>query len=180
MNSIAKAEMISMKYRTTTFWILWIVLLLGFSGCKSTSENTEKCKYGAPVAIFSPDIPGIKQHEFSVKGQEGIEKVTFKKGHTLELHQSGCNEVRQEFRFTIPAPPPDSAPNWFVLASEQFNFMGTLSPGLAPFTFWGDAIADRAGALQLGVPSDFEGGFTVKIDKIESGDSILLIVELTQ
>lgn len=155
---------------------LSILLFALLFSCKSEQE---KCKFGTPVAIFSDTMDMVETHNFEAKNQEGNENVVFKNDVELQLIQSGCNEVKQEFRFTIP-PLPEGDPNWILVAAGLFDFLGSLSPDLAPFTFWGDAIGRAAADIKLGETKELEQGFSVKIDRIPSEEKNILTVELAQ
>ena len=157
-----------------SFLITLAVFLLSCS-----SETEEKCKYGEPVAIFSDDLPGISDLQFTGSGQVANEDVAFESGLRVSVEQSGCNDIRQVFNFTTERPG-EGEPNWFLLTGEQFNFIGNLSPKLEPMLMWASVINGNAGSFRLGEPLEVERGFFIKIDKIDSGRDVILSAELSE
>ena len=154
------------------------ILLFAFLWSCS-SETKEKCKYGEPVAIFSDDLPGISGLNFSGSGQIANEEVVFDNGLKVVVEQSGCNNIRQVFHFTVERPG-EGEPNWFLLTGDQFNFIGNLSSKLEPMLMWASVINSNAGSFNIGEPLEVEKGFFIKIDKIDSGKDVILSAELSE
>ena len=153
------------------------LLFLFLFSCNNSAD--EKCKYGTPTPIFSKEISAVTAHNFEAKEQESAEQVTFENGLQLQLQQSGCNDIKQEFQFTIDRPG-EGEPNWFLLVSEQFLYLSSLSGNTESLGMWASVISSNASLFKLGLPVEVEKGFFVKIDKIESGKNTILIVELSE
>lgn len=154
-----------------------IMLVVFFWSCNSEPE--EKCKYGEPVAIFSDDLPGIGSLQFSGSGQIANEEVVFDSGLKLSVEQSGCDNIRQVFHFTVERPG-EGDPNWFLLVGEQFNFIGNLDSRLEAMLMWASVVNGNAGSFRMGEPLEVDRGFFIKIDKVESGKEVILSVELSE
>ncbi len=139
------------------------------------------CQFGAPKAIFNPQIPKVEAHTFQLNTQSAVEKVQFDGGIALELIQSGCEKPKQEFQFTIPTSTSSFKDgDWLMMGLDLFAFMGNLAPELQPFLLWQGALKDKIGQLKIGLPHQLEPGFFVKMDKVAAADSGLLIMTLYQ
>ncbi len=158
-------------------------------GCLVVACGSEKksnapfgnCQYGPPKPVFKAEIPKITQHGFQLNKNAAVENVKFDNGVSLELFQSGCEKPKQEFQFTIPAPTNNFKDlDWINMSIDMFAYMGNLSPELQPFLMWQGALKDRIAQLKLGLPHELEQGFFVKLDKVASADSGLLLVTLYQ
>jgi hypothetical protein len=158
------------------FFIIQIAVLL-LAACGS-GEKPADCPT-SPSAIFSKDLQGVDSQDFIQTGKDGLEVVSFSNGVFLEVHQSGCDSLRQEFRFVLPASPPEDNPGaWLAEAQAQFRFFGSLGPEYAPFSQWADALSGFEEDFRLGQPMEVAGGFWMQIDKIESFDGHTLVVLL--
>ncbi len=152
--------------------------LLLISACKT---ETEKCKFGDPTAIFSDTMKMVKKHHFEIKEKTGIELASFSNGMMLEVEQSGCNEVHQQFTFILPGDFSKSDDNfWKTLAVKNFRLLADSSPKLYPFNGWADAIDSVKDRLKLAEPVEVEKGTQVRIDKIVSDKQTMLVVQLSQ
>ena len=158
------------------------LLLFFFFSCNSSSgEQQDDCPYDPPTAVFPEGNPQIAEHQFRLDGQVGSEQVVFANGIELELIQSGCTDVRQEFRFRFPKPDTDLGPEeWLDLTVAQFNYMGSIDFSLQPFQEWARAMSQIGADFKLGEPVEVGPGFYVRIDRILSSDHSLLLVELFQ
>lgn len=143
------------------------------------NSDSEKCKYGTPTPVFSKEISSVVEHNFESKTQESIEQATFDTGLQLQLKQSGCNDIRQEFQFTIERPG-EGQPNWFLLVADQFIYLSGLSDQTTSLGMWASVISSNASLFKFGLPIEVEKGFFVKIDKIDSGKNAILLVELSE
>lgn len=113
-------------------------------------------------------------------GSEGLEIVSFRNGVFLEVFQSGCDSLRQEFRFRIPNVGGDSDPAyWLQEAQNQFRAFGALGPGYLAFSQYADALSAQREGFRLAQPMQVETGFWMQIDKIDSFDGPTLVVILS-
>jgi hypothetical protein len=153
------------------------IAVLSLAACQG-GEKPSDCPT-SPSAIFSPDLAGVESQDFIQTGKDGLEVVSFSNGVFLEVYQSGCDSLRQEFRFRLPSPPPADAPGaWLAETQNQFRFFGSLGPEYAPFSQWADALSGFEEDFRLGQPMEAAGGFWVQIDKIDSFDGPALVVLL--
>ena len=148
---------------------------------KKTKSDFSDCKYGKPEAIFSAAIPQITAHSFNIHQREGIELVKFDNGITMELIQSGCDNIVQAFKFRIPGDHrKKSNLEWVNEAVKQLRYLGGLDQKFASLSFWGNEIEQINTILKLGSTHDIQQGFKVKIDKVLSINESILLLELSQ
>ena len=130
------------------------ILCIALVACTNT---TKTCPLGTPQAIFEPNLPGITQHHFEVKGQESLEEVMLDRGVYLKLYQTGCESLRQEFQFQVPgnySTFPDSM--WMKEAVRQFYHLGNLSPKTAGLKQWASAIEAVRPTMRLAEPKQLD------------------------
>ncbi len=169
-----------MKFNILTISLIFILISCG-SKNQTSDDPFVHCKFGKPESVFSKNIPKINSHEFHLSGKEGIEKVVFENGVHLEIIQSGCDAIRQEFQFFLPGNfEKTSADYWALKAVEQFQYMSVLDEKFAPFSFWANAIRQSAQHFNLGRSLEVQPGTFVTLDKIFSPDYTILIVVLSQ
>ncbi len=163
-----------------------IILCILIVGCgknqqKSSGNDFENCKFGAPKAIFSDVFPSITSHSFKIFNKEGIETVRFDNGMVMELIQSGCDHIVQSFKFRLPGDHrKKNALDWVEEAVVQLRFLGGLDEKFASLSFWGNEIEQRKSEIKLGSTLDIQQGFKVKIDKVLSTNESILLLELSQ
>ena len=167
----------------TLSFLLFFSLMMACGDTTKPDSNKPfgNCQFGAPKAIFNPQIPKVKQHAFQLNTQSAVEKVQFDGGIALELIQSGCEKPKQEFQFTIPSSTSNfKDEDWLMMGVDLLGFMGSVDPALQPFLLWQGALKDKIGQLKIGLPHQLEPGFFVKMDKVAAADSGLLILSLYQ
>lgn len=165
--------------RFPIIFLLFTTLL--FACGESNSDPFADCQYKKPVAAFSESLSEVNSHTFKMEGTTGVEQVVFKNGVSLELYQSGCNEIRQEFRFTIPGTFEVDEPQfWVDQAARQFDYLGELSDAHAGMLMWAGEIRKNTTRLELGQALEIQPTYFIKIDRIRSTDKALIIVELFQ
>ena len=152
-------------------------LLAFLTACHSAQKGSDCAT--TPSAIFSADLPDVDAHDFHQTGAEGLEIVSFHSGVFLEVFQTGCDSLRQEFRFRIPGIEESETPGfWLEEAQNQFRALGALGPEYAPFTHYADALALQDEAFHLAQPMEVDNGFWIQIDQIKSFDGPTLIIVL--
>ena len=97
----------------------------------------------------------------------------------VEIDQSGCNHIKQVFKFWIDRPG-EGEPNWYFLAAEQFAYLSNISNETKMLGMWAEVIETNASQFKLGMPVEVDQGFFVKIDKINEDQKVILFVELSQ
>lgn len=129
----------------------------------------------------------VKKHYFEVRKEKtgenvGIEMIAFDNKLVLEIEQSGCNDILQQFSFIMfgkfPADTNDEI--WKVLAIRHFRDLAKISPQLTAFNGWADAIESVQKDMKLGEPIKLGEGFIARIDKILSEDKAVLVVRFSQ
>jgi hypothetical protein len=166
--------------RLSGFTII-IAFFIFFNACKPDSSKTGKCKYGTPTAIFADTMPTVAKHIFRIKDGTGIEMVVFKNKLLLEIEQSGCNDIHQQFSFIMFGKFKDELDDaiWKQLAIKHFRDLAQISPSLLAFNGWADAIESVKDKLKLSEPMEMEGKMQVRIDKILSEDKATLVVQFS-
>ncbi|MBK6621080.1 MAG: hypothetical protein IPH04_18410 [Saprospirales bacterium] len=133
-----------------------------------------------PTAIFSKDLEGVETHDFMQTGSEGLEIVSFRNGVFLEIFQSGCDSLRQEFRFRLPNAEEESDPAyWLQEAQNQFRAFGSLGADYLAFSQYADALSAQQEDFRLAQPMEVVTGFWMQVDKIDSFDGPTLVVILS-
>ncbi len=165
-----------------------LAIVLALPSCNSNSDHKKaienkfsECKYGKPQAIFSDTLQHIEAHHFTMQGKAGIEQVEFDHGVQLELIQTGCNQIRQEFRFDLPGNHDEkNTADWVRESHLLFRYMGTLSEAHVSLTFWGNALLDQIQQIKMGQALALAPGFSATLDKIPGTDQTTLIVVLEE
>ncbi len=165
--------------------ILYIVFALTFFACNDKKEDQNKkpfsqCKCGKPEPIFkdgSSDV--IVNRNFTMTQESALENVSFKDGTELQIVQSGCNEIIQEFSFFYQKDESKGSPEfWKNKAIAEFEKIGTLNTRYQPFTSWANAIKLAAPNMKLGEATELEKDFFITIDKVNNGKDIQLLVKV--
>ena len=160
---------------------LYAIALILFTACNADSNKSGKCKYGKPTAIFADTMPTVAKHLFQIKDETGIEMVVFKNKLLLEIEQSGCNDIHQQFSFIMFGKFKNDTDDavWKALAIKHFRDLAQISPKLLAFNAWADAIESVKDKLKLSEPTTLEGKNEVRIDKILSDDKATLVIQFS-
>jgi hypothetical protein len=161
----------------SVFSLIFLFFTL-FTACKT---DNGKCKFGDPVAIFSDTMQAVKNHHFEIKDKTGIEYVVLKNGLLLEIEQSGCNTINQQFTFEIMGDfSKQNDDFWKTLAAKNFQLLSNASVKLQPFIAWSEAIESVKSKLKLAEAIEIQNKMHVRLDKIVSADRAMLVVQLSQ
>ncbi len=157
--------------------LFWTTLLVSCAGGGSSD-----CRFGQPKPIFSDQLSGITEHRFEAKGQQAQERLRFSNGLALELLQSGCNSIQQEFRFLLlPSEEPVAeSVDWLGKSAELLQYLSSLSEEHMGFAQWAQIIESQKSQLKLGQQVEVQPHIFVMVDRIKMGNENLLIVELSQ
>lgn len=162
--------------RTILSLILTSVL---FFGCENSTEKSQECPLGQPTPIFSDSLNQVQAHQFELNGQSSLETVSFTNGVVLELAQSGCEEISQEFQFKLKEiENKGNTLSWVNAGVQQFRFMSGLDEKYAPFFQWATSIDDQKEKFALNTPMELAPGFFVTFNKVPGNDYNILIVRL--
>ena len=157
--------------------ISWTLLLISCS--ENTTSKEEKCRFGEPTAIFNPENPAIASTNFKKEGRTGIEAVEFKNQLSLELTQSGCQELVQDFAFSIPMTNPEADGQFWIQQGEQLmRFLGNTDPSLMQFSEWANMIAQSGKEMKLGQAKEIQTGYFITVDKISGKEETVIKVTL--
>lgn len=165
---------------------VFAAFLLIFSAF-SCADSPKTCKVGAPQAIFKNGMPTVKKTYFEIKREAsgenvGIEMVAFDNKLLLEIEQSGCTDILQQFTFIMFGKFPEQSDDeiWKTLAIRHFRDLAKIAPELTAFNGWADAIESVKKDMKLGDVMKVGDGFNVRIDKIVSADKATLVVRFSQ
>ena len=157
--------------------ISWILLLISCSGSSDSQE--EKCRFGEPTSVFNEQNPAIASTSFKKEGRVGVESIQFKNQLSLELTQSGCNELVQDFAFSLPMTNPEADGQFWIQQGEQLmRFLGNTDPSLMQFSEWANMIAQSSKEMKLGQAKEIQTGYFVTVDKIAGNDETIIKVTL--
>ncbi len=119
----------------------YLGLIMMLWSCGASPESKE-CKNGSPIAVFAK-IDSFANHRFEVKGQNSSEFALVNcLAMDIELYQSGCQTLEQEYRFILHGTMPQDMPPE-VCAMEIANIFYSLSQldaQLMQFGQWAEAI----------------------------------------
>lgn len=153
--------------------ILTILLIFSSLQCKNAGDSD--CRYGEPTPIFNPQVVGIINHQFVHEGMEGIEQLILDTGLEVEIYQTGCDEISQEFRFTLTELPPNRPKAfWMSAASACFIQLSTLEVDQIIFSQYAQAIQQFSETIEMGETVELGTGFYMKIDAVEMGEDAIL------
>jgi hypothetical protein len=166
---------------------LAIFLVLFLTSCHSEPATKQQdyfrdCLYSAPEPIFIKHLSAIKFHEFQLNRERGVEKVSFDNGLELEIIQTGCNQMKQEFRFSIYGNMDNKeAEFWIQQAGKYFFYLGALDEYLLPLYEWGELLIRNAPYMQLNKNFEVVEGFLVRV-AIRQGnpEKAILIVAISE
>jgi hypothetical protein len=153
------------------------LLLLAIFGLLACGSKKQTCA-SSPQAMFTPDMRGVEQQQFKlIDPVNSEEEIVLKNGHRLNILQSGCEKLRQEFRFSIPGRmKTDSALVWAELAIRELSNLALMDQRLLPMGQWAMAINSKKGEIRLAETLSLGQGFYVKIDRIPSAEDVILLV----
>lgn len=168
--------------KNIAFFIVMFSILI--SACKNdktskTNNPFANCKCGAPTPIFKEQLPAyIAARNFTITSTAGVEVVKLTNGTTLQIEQTGCNDIKQEFSFiyTDEKFKQYSDALWIQNAIDEFRKIGSFSSNFQPFTLWGNALDAFKDGIKIGEQKELEKGFFMKIDKIISDKECTMIV----
>ena len=157
------------------------LVVMACNNPSETTKSTENCRFGQPTAIFNDSMPTVKKHVFTIKDGTGIEYVAFENKLLVEIEQSGCNELHQQFTFVLMGDfkAADDA-TWIDLSVKFFEDFAHISPQLMPFKAWADEISRAKDKLRLSEALEIQPKIHVRLDKIVGNDRGTLVVQLWQ
>lgn len=183
-----------MKYLSILFLTTILLMSCGSDSSKQAEiavteaemeADFSKCPHNEPIPpIFTKDSTGyvVDQSHELFKGHIE-EKVVFSDGIKLELRQSGCNVLKQNYQFTFPENVEEDNPQfWMALAMGQFEKMANVEEG---FLNIAQLIYQNGGQMKLGEPLNSsipmgegygETNYMLMIDRFTEGEQPLLVV----
>jgi hypothetical protein len=161
------------------FRLFLFTVLLSVFACQNGQKAEGDCKT-KPQPMLRQDMRGVVEHHFEAKGTESEEYVKFANGKTLTILQSGCEKIRQEFRFELKETPKQDDPAfWTEQAILNLAALAVLDQQLMPLGNWVMMIRAQKDEIRLAETKALEGGFYTKIDRISSNDRVFLLITLS-
>jgi hypothetical protein len=165
--------------------ILFLVgLCILFSDCQNDAKSKKpfaNCPCGTPLPMFNETLPEhIATRNFSLSNDAGIENVKMKNGTILQVVQTGCKDIKQEFTFvyTDPKYKTYTDAQWIQNAVDEFLKIASFSPTFVSFQQWGSAMEHFKSNFKIAEKTELEKGFFITIDKIVSESESSLIVTI--
>lgn len=159
-----------------------LVILLGLLLLNSCGESNTDCRYGDPQAIFSDKTVGGTNHSFEVKNGRSTESIDFVDiDFSLELFQSGCEEITQEFRFHLRGDLPKDTPasQCALIIAGIFQALSQQDPNLFQLGGWADAVGQSSPDFQYNELINLKGHpFSAQLDKTHGENSAIVTLVL--
>lgn len=153
----------------------YIFLVLLFLGCKA--EKKSDCAVPSPEAIFMKDTDQVESHEFKSNGRNAEEHIKFKNGVLLNILQGGCDQIQQEFSFTVPNTLIKEIPHTRQ-AINQLKFIAGLDIKLGAFEQWAEAIKQNEKQFFDSPEVEVAPRIFIKIDSIKKPDHTMILLNL--
>ena len=153
---------------------LWACLI---SSCGSGGQ--ENCRYGTPQSIFRADPDEISNYQFSSEGQNSSETFLHTPtGRSVEIYQSGCDEISQEFRFSSQLPVHELLPDsLFILeAANCFWQFAALTEDPTLFTQYAQVLQTNAGEFPLDTDVKLDEHFFMAVQMLPVGEQSIVLV----
>lgn len=164
-----------MKLLIYTF-ILSVLLSCDFS----TKKDNEECKFSEPFEIFA-NLDSTTNHSFEIDKYASVEKVYLPfYNMNVELYQSGCNQLRQEFRFIIQEKysintPPNVCS--MHIAGIFYSLSERYPAKLSLLGEWAQAIKNISADVQYNEKSFLgDNSITMVINKFHDNKITILTV----
>lgn len=175
--------MASMNQRPQLF-VLFCIALLGFAGCANEPPADElftDCRYAAPKPIFHEGLESVARHHFQLEQGKAVESLSFDDGLQLQILQTGCDHIHQEFRFELDGGDTAAPDNfWISEAAGQFYRLGQLGASYVVYLSLARALDERNGQFRLGESIELQAGFYAKVERQNSRGRQLLAVSLSE
>lgn len=157
---------------------LFVISVL-LAGCSSTPQasSEEACDAPKPLAIFSDKHEKILTHSFTLNGHNGEEHMTLADQSQLDIFQTGCKKIAQEFRFTSALQSEIDAP---ALGIERLLYLARIDDQYMSFAIWADAVKALKAEFEQSKEVEVEAGFFVGLDKIDSKEKTIMVIRLFQ
>lgn len=165
--------------------MLWLGLFMVlFQACGGAGPKA--CSHQPPEPIFK-GIEGLENHEFERTGNDALERVDIPDpafNLSIELYQSGCDALRQEFRIIVHEPYEVDTPAP-LCAAHVANIFRMLAEKhavrLGPLHNWAQLILDNAQRMVYNEPVPIpEGGVYLQIDKVHQTKGAILTLVIAQ
>lgn len=162
--------------------VLLLLLPLSYS-CQNEQETNSysDCRYEAPQAVFSDELPTVSSHHFVLRQEAAEEEIAFEDGVGLTLRQSGCEVIRQEYHFSIPQQLKEAdRAFWISLTGTLLRRLAELGPEYLVYSSWARSIEAAGDRFQTGVSLEVQPGFFFQLDHHLHADRTTVVVIFSQ
>lgn len=171
-----------LKWQYFRYIFLFLALIGGNScGHPAKQEPFVDCRYGAPEPIFNPALASVSRHSFHIEKDKAVEELAFSDGLELTIFQTGCEFIRQEFRFrwegNFQGAPDDF---WIGEAARVFNRLGQLGPEYLVYRNLAQTITENGGRMRLDESIKLQDGFYFQAKTILSADETNLSIIISE
>lgn len=157
---------------------LWA--LAGLGGCASDPpqrESFEDCLYGAPEPIFDASLRGVSEHQFELQPGKGVERFVLNQSTVVQIEQTGCDQIRQEFTFSWAAA--NRQEDWALQAIQKYRELGELGAPYLSFSAISEVLQSRQEQLRpRGQSISLQPGLAFRITEAETGQRSKLVTVL--
>lgn len=157
---------------------LWA--LFGLSGCASDPPQRmsfDDCLYGAPEPVFNASLPGVSQHKFVLQPGKGTESFVLNQSTFVQIEQTGCDRIRQEFSFSWKASKGKE--DWAMQTIQKYQELGDLGAPYLTFSAISEVLKAKQDQLQpRGEPITLQPGLEFRIVAAKQGKESKLITVL--
>ncbi len=164
----------------------WLKVLLGvliaLSACQPAvnPDAFAGCAYTEPEPVFNENLPGVIDYSFQPGIKESNEQVKFDDGLNLNIRQSGCDHLKQEYIFEIPGNYTSRNTQYWVRQTVLLlKELSKLGPEYVVFEHWSLAIERAGGKINLSQNTEIEEGFYVSLDRDLFSDHATLMLTLS-
>ena len=156
-----------------------VMFLLIVSACSKDNSGKQDsassdCLYNAPVAIFEQVKDSLMNYNFEVLGTHKTTESFMMLDDQIEIIQSGCNEISQEFRFQTK-----SSLDIVDYSSDIFNKFSALDPALFALNQFASEFQNQKELIKTGQKIQFSEIIYLKMDETPIGDSRLIRILMT-
>ena len=170
-----------MTLSNTSFWTIkaMVVLAILFScsskkGKDKPSLDPSDCLYNAPVAIFDHVQDSLLDYKFERLGEYKTSETFLLEAEKVEIIQSGCDQISQEFRFQT-----NSELEIIDYSSDIFNRFSALDPSLFALNQFANEFQRQGELIKTGQKIQFSEIIYLKMDETPMGESRIIRILMT-
>jgi hypothetical protein len=122
----------------------------------------------------------VKNHSFHAQGQSSEEHLDLDRGFAVDIEQSGCEKLRQTFKFSLAGGYADLSDDWGDEAANLLYQLGGIDPSIRLFDDWSSAIGLKKDKVKLGEELALDPSHAVRVDRIKTDGGVMVTVDLIE